>query len=136
MRFTVKAKLAGAFGAIIALSMVTGAIAYTKLSLLNSEQERIVAQAERVKKAADIMNEIQGQQRAESRMISSKSDQDAHDNYTAMIARRNKALKLRGDIYAETGEAGRKVLDQAGALIKTMNEREDEASKFALLNSN
>ena len=61
-------------------------------------------------------------QRAESRMIASKSDKDAHDNYTAMIARRNKALKLRDDIYAETGEAGRKVLDQAGALIKK-NER-------------
>jgi methyl-accepting chemotaxis protein len=136
MRFTVKAKLAGAFGAVIVLSMVTGGIAYTKLTLLNEEQERIVAQAERVKKAADIMNEIQGQQRSESRMIASKSDQDAHDNYTAMIARRNKALKLRDDIYAETGEAGRKVLDQAGALIKKMNEREDEASKFALLNSN
>jgi methyl-accepting chemotaxis protein len=136
MRFTVKAKLAGAFGAIIALSMVTGAIAYTKLTLLNEEQERIVAQAERVKKAADIMNEIQGQQRAESRMIASKSDKDARDNYNVMIARRSKALKLRDDIYAETGEAGRKVLDQAGALIKKMNEREDEASKFALLNSN
>ena len=30
--------------------MITGGIAYTKLTLLNEEQERIVAQAERVKK--------------------------------------------------------------------------------------
>ena len=31
MRFTVKAKLASAFGAIIVLSMITGGVAYFKL---------------------------------------------------------------------------------------------------------
>ena len=32
MRFTVKAKLAGAFGAVIILSMITGGLAYVKLN--------------------------------------------------------------------------------------------------------
>ena len=51
MRFTVKAKLASAFGAVIVLSMITGAIAYTKLSSLSDSEERTVAQASRLKMA-------------------------------------------------------------------------------------
>ena len=69
MRFSIKAKLAGAFGTVIILSMITGAIAYNKLSVLSEAEERTVAQALRLKMAADVMNGIQGQQRAESRMI-------------------------------------------------------------------
>jgi methyl-accepting chemotaxis protein len=76
MRLTVKAKLAGAFGAVIVLSMITGAIAYTKLSTLSESEEHTVAQAIRLKMAADVMNGIQGQQRSESRMITATTDKD------------------------------------------------------------
>ncbi len=40
MRFTVKSKLASAFGAVIVLSMITGAIAYTKLTSLDAQEIR------------------------------------------------------------------------------------------------
>jgi len=136
MRFTVKAKLASAFGAVIVLSMITGAVAYTKLNSLDEAQQRIVAQAGRMKKAADIMDGIQGQERAEGRMISAKSDKETQDNYNAMVARRNTVLKMRDDLYGEASEIGKRTLDQAAAPIKQMNELEDQASKFALLNSN
>jgi methyl-accepting chemotaxis protein len=136
MRFSIKAKLAGAFGAVIILSMITGAIAYNKLSALSEAEERTVAQAMRLKMAADVMNGIQGQQRSESRMIYATNDKDTQDNYNAMVARRDKVMKLRDELYSKASEAGKQMLDSAAAPIKRMNELEEQAGKLALLNSN
>jgi methyl-accepting chemotaxis protein len=134
MRFTVKAKLASAFGAVIILSMITGAIAYVKLSTLDESQERVVAQAGRLKKAADLMDAIQAQQRSETRMIHAASDKEAQDFYNTMIARRDKALKLRDELYGKASEAGKQMLDLAMAKIKLMNELEEQAGKLMLSN--
>ncbi len=136
MRFTVKAKLASAFGAVIVLSMITGGVAYNSLSTLAEQQERIVGQAYRTKLAADVMSAIQAQQRAESRMIQSVTDKDTQDSYNAMLTRREKMLKLNSELYGKASENGRRMLDQAAAPIERMNELEDQAGKFALLNSN
>ncbi|WP_407177434.1 methyl-accepting chemotaxis protein [Bradyrhizobium sp. STM 3562] len=136
MRLTVKAKLAGAFGAVIVLSMITGAIAYSKLSALSEAEERTVAQALRLKMAADIMNGIQSQQRSEIRMIYATTDKDTQDNYNNMTARRDKVLKLRDELYGKASDAGKRILDDAAAAMKRMNELEEQAGKLALLNSN
>jgi methyl-accepting chemotaxis protein len=136
MRFTVKAKLAGAFGAVIVLSMITGAIAYSKLSSLSEAEERTVAQASRLKMAGDIMDLIQREQRSESRMISALTDKDTQDNYNAMMAGRDKMLKLRQNLYGSATETGKQVLDQAATPLKHLADMEDQASKLALLNSN
>ena len=136
MRFTVKTKLAGAFGAVIVLSMITGAIAYSKLSSLSNAEDRTVAQATRLKMAGDVMDLIQGQERAESRMISAVNDKDTQDNYNTMMARREKLLKLRQDLYGKASEEGKQELDRANGPLKRMNDLEDQASKQALLNSN
>jgi methyl-accepting chemotaxis protein len=136
MRFTVKAKLASAFGAVIVLSMITGAIAYSKLSSLSEAEERTVAQASRLKMAGDIMDLIQREERSESRMISAVTDKDTQDSYDAMMAGRANVLKLRQDLYASASEAAKQVLEQANGPLKRMNELEDQAGKLALLNSN
>ena len=136
MRFSIKAKLAGAFGTVIILSMVTGAIAYNKLSALSGAEERTVAQALRLKMAADVMDGIQGQQRSESRMIYATNEKDTQDNYKAMLARRDKVLKLRDELYGKASETGKQMLDAATAPIKRMNELEEQAGNLALLNSN
>ncbi|TPQ36404.1 methyl-accepting chemotaxis protein [Bradyrhizobium guangdongense] len=136
MRFTVKAKLASAFGAVIVLSMITGGVAYNGLSTLAAQQERIVGQASRTKLAADVMSAIQGQQRAETRMIQAVSDKDSQDNHNAMLARREKTLKLFNDLYGKASDNGKRMLDQASGPMKRMNDFEDQAGKFALLNSN
>jgi methyl-accepting chemotaxis protein len=136
MRLTVKAKLAGAFGVVIVLSMITGGIAYTKLTTLDGTQQLIVSQAGRMRKAADIMDSLQGQQRAEIRMIEAVSDKETQDNYDAMLARRSKVIKLRDELYGMASDVGKRVLDQSAAPIKHMNELEDQTGKFALLNSN
>ena len=54
MRLTVKAKLAGAFGAVIILSMITGGVAYVKLNQLAATSADLVARAGRGDKAAEI----------------------------------------------------------------------------------
>src|SRR5882757_1470907 len=135
MRFTIKAKLACAFGAVIVLSMITAGVAYTKLLALDESQERIVAQAGRLKKAADLMDAIQGQQRSETRMIYAASEKDTKEFYAAMLARRDKALKIREDLYGKASEEGKRILDEAGAKIKRMNELEEQIGKLAISNA-
>jgi methyl-accepting chemotaxis protein len=134
MRFTVKAKLASAFGAVIILSMITGTIAYVKLSSLDESQERVVAQAGRLKKAADLMDAIQGQQRSETRMIHASSDKEAQEFYNTMISRRDKVLKVRDELYGKASEAGKQILDLAIVKIKLMNDLEEQAAKLMLSN--
>jgi len=136
MRFTVKAKLASSFGAVIVLAMITGAIGYVKLSSLSDAEERTVSQALRLKMAADVMNGVQGQVRSEMRMISATTEKDAQDNYKTMVSRREKVLKLREELYGKASEAGKHMLDQAAVPLKRLNELEDQASKLALLSSN
>ncbi|UFZ07167.1 methyl-accepting chemotaxis protein [Bradyrhizobium ontarionense] len=136
MRFTVKAKLAGAFGAVIVLSMITGAIAYVRLSSLSESQERIVAQAGRLKKAGDLMDSVQGQVRSELRLLQARSEKDLQDNQNLMQSRRDRTVKLRDELYGVASEAGRQLLDQFTAKLKRVNELQEQAGRLALLNSN
>jgi methyl-accepting chemotaxis protein len=135
MRFTIKAKLASAFGAVIVLSLITGGVAYTKLLALDESQERIVAQATRLKKAADLMDAIQGQQRSETRMLYAASEKETREFYSAMVTRRDTVLKLRDEIYSKASEEGKKLLDQAASRIKRMDELEEQVGKLALSNA-
>jgi methyl-accepting chemotaxis protein len=135
MRFTIKAKLACAFGAVIVLSMITGGVAYTKLSSLDDSQERIAAQASRLKKAADLMDAIQGQQRSESRMLAATSEKEVQEFYTTMVARRDKTLKIRDELYGRASEGGKQILDQAAVKIKRYNDLQEQVGKLTLPNS-
>jgi methyl-accepting chemotaxis protein len=135
MRFTVKAKLASAFGAVIALSMVTGAIAYIKLSSLDAAQQNLVQQGERMRKTADLMSAIEGQQRSELRMIIAESDKDTADFHRQMIERQDKSAKMRDELYAIATENGRHLIDQATIKFKQLNELQQQSGKVRLLNS-
>jgi methyl-accepting chemotaxis protein len=136
MRFTVKAKLASAFGAIIVLSAITGAIAYTKLTSLDTSQQAIVQQGLRMAKTNEVVAELQYQVRSELRMILSASDQDTAANYKSMLERQDKALKSRDELYNMATEAGKQMIEQATVKLKRLNELQQQAGKFALLNSN
>ena len=74
MRFTVKAKLASAFGAIIVLSMITGGVAYVKLSDLTQTNDVLVAKAERGDKAEQLETALVSQVRAERDLIIASTD--------------------------------------------------------------
>ena len=58
MRFTVKAKLASAFGVVILLSMIAGAVGYMKLADMVSTTELLVSRAGRMEKAAELKEGI------------------------------------------------------------------------------
>ena len=53
MRFTVKAKLASAFATIIALSVITGGVAYLKLSELSATNRELVNRASAISDAGE-----------------------------------------------------------------------------------
>src|SRR6202012_6178301 len=74
MRFSFKAKLASAFGIIILLSMVTGGMAYLKLTNMITTSEELVSRAGRMEKAAELEKSILLQVRAEKNIMVSTSD--------------------------------------------------------------
>ena len=69
MRFTVKAKLASAFGLVIVLSMVAGGVAYVKLGDMMATADSMVLRAKRMEKAMEVEKDILVQLRAEKNAI-------------------------------------------------------------------
>ena len=136
MRFTVKAKLASAFGAVIVLSMITGGIAYDKLSVLDESQKNILSQSMRKKKISELMDAVQEQQRAELRMIMAVSDKETADERKAMIERQEHALKIRDELYSIATVNGKPIIERATAKLKHLDDLEEKSGQFALLNSN
>jgi methyl-accepting chemotaxis protein len=135
MRFTVKAKLASAFGAITILSLVTGGVAYTKLTALETGQQNLVTQSVRMKTASELSSSVQGQARSEMRLMLSSSDKDVADQYRIMMERQAASLKIKDELYNNATENGKRVIDQALPKLKRMNELEEQGGKLALLNS-
>src|SRR4030081_1974028 len=127
MRFTVKAKLASAFGAVTILSMVVGGVAYTKLTALDVSEQALVTQAGRMKKSSDLMNDIQAQLRSELRMILASSEKDNAENHRLMLERQEKALKLRDELYAIATENGKRMIEQVTIKLKRMDELQQQA---------
>jgi len=131
MRFTVKAKLGSAFGAVLVLSMIAGAISYSKLTDLASATEVIIGAAGRSSKAAELERDLLLQVRAEKNAIMAQSDADA-ERYTAELRKiRESLLKTRDEIYATATETGKKMLDRFSGLYASMNAVEDETLKLA-----
>ena len=69
MRFTVKAKLASAFGLVIVLSMIAGVVAYIKLGDMMATADSMVLRAKRMEKAMEVEKLILIQLRAEKNAI-------------------------------------------------------------------
>jgi methyl-accepting chemotaxis protein len=131
MRLTVKAKLAGAFGVVILLSMVAGGVAYLKLSEMIATGENLVGRAGRIEKAAEIEQGILLQVRAEKNAILSPTEAGT-DQFSAEIrALRTSVAKTKDEVYAGATEAGRKFLDRFAAAYSNMNAVQDETIKLA-----
>ena len=130
MRFTVKAKLASAFGIIIVLSMVAGGVAYMKLGDMMTTADSMVLRAKRMEKASEVEKGILLQLRAEKNSIlvpESEVDQFAAD----AAKRRDQALKTRDEVYALASEAGKKLLDGFAAVYAKMNAYQEDTIRLA-----
>jgi len=130
MRFTVKAKLAVAFGVIIALSMVAGGVAYMKLGDMMATADSMVLRAKRMEKAMEIEKEILSQVRAEKNAVMGTEAEAAE--FAAEAARSREALlKTRDEVYALASEAGKKLLDNFAAAYSRMSAYQEEEFKLA-----
>ncbi|MDP3254682.1 methyl-accepting chemotaxis protein, partial [Bosea sp. (in: a-proteobacteria)] len=135
MRFTIKAKLASAFGVIITLSMVAGGLSYQELAKMEASQQTIIGQGERVSKIAEIQSELQGQVRAEKNAILASEAKDVEAAATEMMTRRANAARFTSELYAIASPEGKRLLDQATAKGKVLNDVQDETVRNAKLNS-
>ncbi|MCP3441712.1 methyl-accepting chemotaxis protein [Bradyrhizobium sp. CCGUVB14] len=130
MRFTVKAKLASAFGLVIVLSMVAGGVAYMKLGDMMATADSIVLRAKRMEKATEIEKDILIQLRAEKNaIIGNESEVDLAAADAAK--RRDAALKTKDEVYALASEAGRKLLDAFAVTYAKMNAYQEETIRIA-----
>ncbi|MCS3727595.1 methyl-accepting chemotaxis protein [Bradyrhizobium betae] len=130
MRFTVKAKLASAFGAVILLFMVAGAVSYMKLSDMAATAESMVMRAKRMEKAADVEKIIWQQLRAEKNAILGTPAEA--DEFAAVAAKlRDEATKIRDEVYALASEGGKKLLDNFSSAYVRMNAYQEETIRLA-----
>ncbi|WP_316188530.1 MULTISPECIES: HAMP domain-containing protein, partial [unclassified Bradyrhizobium] len=131
MRLTVKTKLAAAFGLVILLSAVAGAVAYLKLNDLATTTEVLTGAAGRQDKAAQLKELMLLQIRAEknAHLASAEADVERYTNDVRDL--RVKLLKTKDDVYATATETGKKLLDRFVAAYAQMNNAQDQALKIA-----
>jgi len=135
MRFTVKAKLASAFGAVIILSMVTGGLAYVKLNQLAATSAELTSRSARIDQANDIRAEMLLQVRAEKNLVIASTDADIARFAAEILKQREKVLHLRDEVVAATTEQGKAMFAKFSADYEKMNAIEDNTIKFGTLNS-
>ncbi|WP_027532870.1 methyl-accepting chemotaxis protein [Bradyrhizobium sp. WSM3983] len=129
MRFTVKAKLASAFGAIIVLSMVAGGVAYMKLGDMMATADSMVLRATRMEKATQIEKDILLQLRAEKNSILGTEAQAEQFAADAVKLREN-ATKTKDEVYALASEGGKKLLDSFVVAYAKMNAYQEETIRL------
>jgi methyl-accepting chemotaxis protein len=136
MRFTVKAKLASAFGVVIILSIFTGGLAYVKLNQLAATSADLVARAGRGAKAAEVQAAVLNEVRAQKNLILAPSDADIAEYAAEIKKQRANALRLRDEVASGVKtETGRRLLEKFTTTYEKMVAIEDNTAKLAELNS-
>ncbi len=130
MRFTVKAKLASAFGLIIVLSMIAGGVAYVKLGDMMATADSMASRAKRMEKATQIERDILLQLSAEKNAILA-TGADAEQFAAEAAKLREHATKTRDEVHAMASEAGKKLLDSFASAYAKMNAYGDETIRLA-----
>jgi methyl-accepting chemotaxis protein len=137
VRLTIKLKLALAFGAVILLSMVLGAVAYTRLAELNDTLEHLVnVNAHGAVLSTEFKADLLQTLREEKNAIIATT----HDDTAKALADMNKARGIARarleEIMTLATEEGRQRLARIKALMDRQAELQDQAGQDALLNSN
>jgi methyl-accepting chemotaxis protein len=131
MRFTIKLKLAGAFGLVILLCMAAGAVGYTKLNDMVTTTEAIIGASGRMDKTAQLKEDLLFQIRAEKNAILVTSDVDLERFVTQATGLRANLQKTRDEVFAVASENGRKLLDKFQASYVSANAVQDQTFKLA-----
>lgn len=131
MRFTVKAKLATAFGAVIALSMLTGGVAYLKLGQLADASQTLTTRAQRIDKAGELRADILYQIRAEKNMVLASTNEEMKRWDEEIHKYRAQALGHRDELVAGLDDAGKMMVAKFSASFEKVNKLEDEVIRLA-----
>ena len=135
MRFTVKAKLSCAFGAILVLSAVSGGISYEKLSEMSDNQTLLAKQGERLAKIGSLEGALWEPMITEKNMII-ESDDTAMAALTAKLAEQRKEIaRIEADLRSDIEPVNAKQLDQADTLLAQMYKTQDQVAAFSIQNS-
>ncbi|MBR0785064.1 methyl-accepting chemotaxis protein, partial [Bradyrhizobium iriomotense] len=130
MRFTVKAKLASAFGVVILLSMIAGGVAYLKLNEMVGTTEHLSARAGRLAKVAELQESVLLQVRAEKNAIlAPDADQDKFIGQIAQL--RERAMRTKDEAYKGASENGKKMIDVFAAAYSSWSVVQDQTLKLA-----
>lgn len=135
MRFTIKTKLATSFGAIIALAIAAGGIAYNRMTEMEAAQQRILRQAHQISLISDLQAEVGGQVRSEKNVILASDDKDIEAGTADVFSRREKASRLTAELAQSASEQGKVFVDRILAARKTLDALQDETIRQAKLNS-
>jgi methyl-accepting chemotaxis protein len=138
MRYTVKAKLATAFGLVIILAMVSAMVAISSLGALNEEMNKIAGQQMRRQQAA------QDLKLAAEKMTSAQKDFiiETNDDALKTLARdfhKNQDVfaKQLADLIAVASEQGKIDLEKVAAANERLVPLQNEATRLGVeLNSN
>jgi methyl-accepting chemotaxis protein len=137
MRLTIKLKLALAFGSVVALSLLIGGVAYTKLAAMNATLDTLVnVNAKRTLMAADFKVELLQTLRAEKNALLATSHEEI-ERMLASAARLRAAVRKQLDATSALAtEAGKRKLADIGALLDRQAIVQAQVEQGALLNSN
>ena len=135
MRFTVKAKLASAFGALVLLFAATGGVAYLKLEAMAERARDLAGAGNRVDEAGQLSSIFLREVRGEKNVLTASTDAEIAKFADETKGLRNQAFGLRSKIAAAATEEGKTLLNAVNAGLERRAKVEDEILRLAALNS-
>ena len=135
MRFTVRAKLACAFGAVIALSIINGGVAYTKLNELADTNRVLAGRAERVDKGAQLSDLVLLQVRAQKNLLLATEPAEIGRYADEIKKLQAETTQKRDEIFAATNENGRVLMTKFSAAFDKLAKVENEVVRLGSQNS-
>lgn len=136
MRLTIKTKLAGAFGMVIALSMVAGGLSYQKLSDMSETQGVLINWTNRLDQISDVRSMMNRSVRSEKNAVMAATDKETFAHAASAVQNRLDALKLKEQIQAQASDAGKRRWEALTPKINRFFAVQDEVIRNAKLNSN
>jgi methyl-accepting chemotaxis protein len=135
MRLTIKAKLAGAFGVVIALSMAAGGLAYVKLSEMTETQGILVGWSKRMDVIGDATTDFNNSMRSEKNAIIAVSEKQVAEYADRAMKRRAAGTKKLEDLRAIATEEGKRRLDAMVPKMAHFAATQTETVRYATMNS-
>jgi methyl-accepting chemotaxis protein len=136
MRMTIKLKLGLTFAAIIALSMVSGGVAFSKLAALNETVEQIVnGSAKRTSDANAVKIHVLDNLRAERNALVTADDGEIAKYLATMIEERGAARTALATAMATASEDGKRILGKIAVTMDRQMLVQDQTARELQLNS-